>query len=183
MNGKKFRMGIIQSIIIKLKREKFKRSFLSIGASGFGSYGYGDYCTISGAEKIRIGNHSWCGKETDIFVGEKGKLTIGNNFQSTSRLCIECNTCIQIGDDVLIAPNVYIGKAEEETDNIVIEDGVWIGQNTSILTGAYIGEHSIIGAGSVVKNKIPKYSIAAGNPAKVIKIWDFNKNTWVKVNA
>lgn len=51
-------MGIIQSIIIKLKREKFKRSFLSIGASGFGSYGYGDYCTISGAEKIRIGNHS-----------------------------------------------------------------------------------------------------------------------------
>jgi len=52
---------------------------------------------------------------------------------------------------------------------VVIEDDTWIGANTLILKNVRIGEGSIIGAGSVVTKDIPPYSIAVGNPAKVIK--------------
>ena len=53
--------------------------------------------------------------------------------------------------------------------NIVIEDDVWIGSNSVILSGVTIARGSIIGAGSIVTKDVPKYSIVGGNPAKVIK--------------
>lgn len=52
---------------------------------------------------------------------------------------------------------------------IVVEDGVFIGANVTILKGTYIGKNSIIGAGSVVTGKIPANEIWGGNPAKYIK--------------
>ena len=53
---------------------------------------------------------------------------------------------------------------------IVIEDDVLIGMNSIILKGVRVGARSVIGAGSVVVKDIPSDCIAAGNPAKVIKI-------------
>ena len=50
-----------------------------------------------------------------------------------------------------------------------IGDHVWIGGNVTILPGVSIGDHSIIGAGSVVTKDIPANVIAVGNPCKVIK--------------
>jgi acetyltransferase-like isoleucine patch superfamily enzyme len=52
---------------------------------------------------------------------------------------------------------------------IVIGEDVWVGSNSSILAGITIGRGSIIGAGSVVTKDIPPYSIAVGNPARVIR--------------
>ena len=53
--------------------------------------------------------------------------------------------------------------------HVVIEDGCWIGARVTITAGVTIGKGSIIGAGSVVVNSIPPFSIACGNPCKVIK--------------
>ena len=53
--------------------------------------------------------------------------------------------------------------------DITIEDDVWIGTNVTILAGVTIGRGSVIGAGSVITKSIPPYSIAAGNPCKVIR--------------
>ena len=53
---------------------------------------------------------------------------------------------------------------------IIIEEDVWIGSNSVILSGVKIGRGSIVGAGSVVTKDIPAYSIVGGNPAKVIKM-------------
>lgn len=86
-----------------------------------------------------------------------------------------------IGRDVRIAPNVgiYTVGHQEETGprregyeyarTITIEDNVWIGGHSCILPGVTIGENSIIGAGSVVRNSIPKNVVAAGNPCRVIR--------------
>lgn len=52
---------------------------------------------------------------------------------------------------------------------IHICEGAWIGTNSIILGGVVIGKHSVIGAGSIVTKDIPDYSIAVGNPAKIIK--------------
>ncbi|MCF0116479.1 MAG: CatB-related O-acetyltransferase, partial [Bacilli bacterium] len=51
----------------------------------------------------------------------------------------------------------------------VIGNDVWIGQNVTILPGVHIGDGAIIGANSVVGSNIPPYSIAVGNPCRVIK--------------
>lgn len=59
---------------------------------------------------------------------------------------------------------------------IIIEEDVWIGSNSVVLSGVKIGRGSIIGAGSVVTKDIEPYSIALGNPAKVIKK-RFNEST------
>ena len=64
------------------------------------------------------------------------------------------------------------------TAPIIIKEGSWIGERCCILSGVSIGKKCIIGSGSVVTKSIPDYSIAAGNPAKVIKKWNFDTNSW-----
>ena len=54
--------------------------------------------------------------------------------------------------------------------DIVIEDDAWIGVGAIILDGVTIGESSVVGAGSVVTESIPKSAIAVGNPARIVKI-------------
>ena len=96
--------------------------------------------------------------------------------------CVFLDVCpIIIGDYTLIGPNTQIYTAchsldyKERQENkefgkpVRIGDHVWIGGNVTILPGVSIGDHSIIGAGSVVTKDIPANVIAVGNPCKVIK--------------
>lgn len=52
--------------------------------------------------------------------------------------------------------------------SIVIEDNVWLGAKSIVLTGAFIGEGSVVSAGSVVSSEIPPFSVVVGNPGRVI---------------
>jgi acetyltransferase-like isoleucine patch superfamily enzyme len=102
---------------------------------------------------------------------------------------------VQIGDGVMLAQNIVVSglnhsfesiaispsKQPVKTQLITIEDNVWIGANVVITAGVHIGKHAVIGAGSVVVKNIPDYSIAVGNPAKVIKIYNFESKNWEKV--
>jgi len=72
--------------------------------------------------------------------------------------------------------NESIDKDIISKGEIIIEDDVWIGSNSVILSGVTIGRGSIIGAGSVVTKDIPRYSIVGGNPARIIKS-RFNKES------
>jgi acetyltransferase-like isoleucine patch superfamily enzyme len=58
---------------------------------------------------------------------------------------------------------------------------LWIGANAVITAGVTIGKHSIIAAGAVVTKNIPPYSVAVGNPARVIKQYNFTSQKWEKV--
>ena len=60
-------------------------------------------------------------------------------------------------------------SARGDKYRIVIEDDVWIGFNTTVLSGVTIGRGSIIGAGSVVTKDVPPYSISFGWPARVFR--------------
>ena len=61
---------------------------------------------------------------------------------------------------------------------VIIHDDVWIGEMVSVLPGVEIGRGAIIGANSVVTKSVPEYSIVAGNPAKIIKRFDFESMEW-----
>lgn len=89
---------------------------------------------------------------------------------------------ITIGDNVLFGPKVVIWgrdhgikkgqlicQQDHSHASVVIGDDVWIGAHVSVMKGIVIGDGAVIGAGSVVTKDIPRYAIAVGNPARVIK--------------
>ena len=103
---------------------------------------------------------------------------------------------IKIGKNVLIADRVFISTTDYRYEDVtkpiisqgfiskgdvIIGDECWIGVGSSILSGVKIGKHSIIGANSVVTHDIPSYSVAVGNPAQVIKRYDFEEKKWLSV--
>lgn len=111
------------------------------------------------------------------------KLKIGSNVFINSNLLAMSRGGITIEDDVQIAGNVSLlsnnhGVYERmilTCKPILIQRGAWIGANAVILPGVSVGKHSIVGAGSVVTKDVPDYSVAVGNPAKVIRILDKKK--------
>jgi acetyltransferase-like isoleucine patch superfamily enzyme len=90
-----------------------------------------------------------------------------------------------IGDHTIIGPELLVmggdhnfkevGKLMWYTTKggvnmpVVIEDDVWIGARVTLLKGVVIGRGSVIGAGSVVTKSVPPYSVAAGNPCRVLR--------------
>lgn len=121
-------------------------------------------------------------------------LSIGKNFHATRNLTIQCAGRTTIGNDVLVASDVFIIDYNHgmnpntssylenllDVSEVSIADGVWIGNNVIILPGVHIGKKAIIGAGSVVTKDVPDFSIAVGNPARVIKSYDSENKEWVK---
>ena len=66
----------------------------------------------------------------------------------------------------------YLGVEKEEAfskGDIFIDDDVWIGYRSTIMSGIHIGRGAVIAAGSVVTKDVPPYAIVGGVPAKVIK--------------
>lgn len=109
---------------------------------------------------------------------------IGKNFYANHNLVILDEAPVTFGDNVFIAPNCGFytaghpidaeerNKGLEYARPITVGDNVWIGANVCVLPGVSIGDNCIIGAGSVVVKDIPPYSVAVGNPCKVIKTID-----------
>ena len=64
---------------------------------------------------------------------------------------------------------MYQENLLENDKDVLIDDGVWIGCNVTILKGVHINKGAIIAAGSIVTKSVPHYAIVGGNPAKVIK--------------
>lgn len=108
-------------------------------------------------------------------------IHVGDSFFANYNCIILDVAPVYIGNNVKLAPNVSIFTAAHPihptvrvTDyefgiQIRIGDNVWIGGNTVINPGVFIGENCVIGSGSVVCNDIPANCVAAGNPCKVIR--------------
>lgn len=108
-------------------------------------------------------------------------IEVGKNFFANYNCTILDVAKVKIGDNCQMAPNVAIYTAGhpihpvsrnsgyEYGKEVTIGDNVWIGGNTVICPGVKIGDNVVIGAGSVVTRDIPAWSVAAGNPCKVIR--------------
>lgn len=131
--------------------------------------------------KQLINAGSNCHVET-VFQCDYGfNIHIGNNFYANYD-CTILDVCrVTIGDDVLMAPGVQILTAThpvhpaerlsglEYGKPVTIGNNVWIGGGSIICPGVCIGDNCVIGAGSVVTRDIPGDTVAAGNPARVLK--------------
>ena len=79
------------------------------------------------------------------------------------------------------SPNEVVKDRKIFTKPVKICENVWLGENVAVLSGTIIGKNSIIGANSVVSKDIPENCIAVGNPAKIIKKYNFKTKEWEKV--
>jgi acetyltransferase-like isoleucine patch superfamily enzyme len=121
----------------------------------------------------------------DVVIGKKTIIGIGSVVIGP----------VTIGNNVMLAQNIVVSGLNHSYENvnvptslqavtckeISIGDDVWIGANSVITSGVQLGRHCVIGAGSVVTKDVPAFSIAVGNPAKIIKKYNFEDKLWEKI--
>lgn len=127
----------------------------------------------------KMGRDAWINAPFHCDYGYN--IEVGDNFFANYGLTILDVGKVVIGDNAQIAPNVSIYTAghpvHPDSRNsgyeygipVTIGDNVWIGGNVVILPGVAIGDSAVIGAGSVVTKDVPPWTIAAGNPCRVIR--------------
>ena len=161
-----------------------------------------EHSKISGGKYITIGTHTRIYPYSriecfDRISGEtySPQLSIGNNVLMGRNTTILCVNKVTIGDDCMFASNCFVSdenhgmdpssgvryeKQKLTTKPVVLGRNVWVGEKAIILPGVTVGDNAIIGAGSVVTKDVPANTIAVGNPAKVIKQYNFEKQSWEK---
>lgn len=154
---------------------------------------------ITNKKHIHIGHHvsfdkdlrmeAICSKEKQTFSPH---LKIGSYTHAEQRCQIFCANSVNIGRHVIISSDVYITDVFHEYSDIkldileqplnagitVIGDYCFIGTGVKIIKPVHIGTHAIIGANSVVVKDIPSYCVVAGNPARIIKKYNFQTDKW-----
>jgi len=115
------------------------------------------------------------GDEAVVRIGDRCLIGKGSGIVGHAR--------IDIGDDVFTGHHVYItdanhgyedprlpiGQQFAPAEPVCIGEGSWLGHGAIVLPGARIGRHVVVGAGSVVTGALPDYSVAVGNPARVVR--------------
>lgn len=189
-------LSLINRIIKYLKNFFNKNKFTGQVVSGKNvKYGYSNIMNERDRNFIVIGDNTEF-LESEIRCYSKGKIKIGKNCWFSLRLQMISCSSIEIGNDVIVARDVYISdtnehpinpflrrkqtheyifngqspnRYESETKPIKIGNDVWIGERAIILKGVTIGDGAVIAAGSVVTKDVTSFSIVGGNPAKLIK--------------
>lgn len=111
--------------------------------------------------RVEVGDNSIFGPNVTIYG--HGNVTIGKNC------LIAMETKIIAANHDVPPSNVNINQRYDVREPIVIGDDVWLGAAVIVLAGTSIGNGCVVGAGSVVTKNLEPYSIAVGNPAKVIR--------------
>ena len=138
---------------------------------------------MDGSATVEIGADCVLGS-LFIYAGPGSTVKIGQRvgFNGFVRLMAHEPESIEIGDDCLFGGEVDVtvsdmhpifdiatGERINPARSVRLGQNVWIGQRSTILKGTDIGSGSVIGASSVVTGQIEGDSIAAGNPAKVLR--------------
>ncbi len=119
-----------------------------------------------------------------VHIGDRSRVGIGNTIIGP----------VTIGNDVILAQNVVLSGLNHQfedihtpihqqpvsTKNITVKEGSWIGANTVITAGTTVGKNSVVAGGSVVTKDVPDYTVVGGNPARVLKQFSFETQSWEK---
>lgn len=169
-------------------KHRLSPQLASLGSHGFivkpwhieffgGPIRIGDHITLLGCSDKKTRLTVWA--DTPDVPG----ITIGDHVLISPGVRISAAHSITISDSCMLASNAYITDSDwhgiydrsltpETKHQVTLEENVWIGDSAIVCKDVTIGRNSIIGAGSVVVTDIPSNVMAAGNPAKVVKILD-----------
>lgn len=178
----------------KKQNQDWQNIILAFKKTGKGLVIGKDY-TIRNPHYIEIGNDFSAGDRFRIEAWDKygeavftPNIKIGNNVIFNTDIHIGCINFIEIGDNCLFASRIYITDhhhGEPTTEMlklepkdrpliskgpVIIGKNVWVGEGVAIMPNVIIGENSIIATNAVVTKDVPPNCVAAGIPAKVIRI-------------
>lgn len=167
----------VKSFIGKIQAKRFQ---VQAGKNVY----IGKNCALKGKSNIVLEDGVTVRPYAQIWSGG-GTVRIGRGSEIGERCRISIANSLEIGEKVLLSPNVYITDCDHEYRNVdipVIDQGVvqkgqkvsvgegsYIGINAVIVGNVKIGKHCVIGANSVVTKDVPDYGVAVGSPARVIK--------------
>ena len=163
-------------------------------------------CRIIGGRSVQFGRRISVGRdlwlEAVTAYGRqrfRPRIQIGDEVRISDGVHISSIESILIGNRVLFGSHIYVGDhnhgiytGDQQSEPhkppsartlggggpVVIEDDVWIGDNSVILGPASIGKGSVIGANSLVRGTIPPHSMAAGTPARILKAFCSDTGRW-----
>ena len=141
------------------RRKLFHHAGAKIGASHIRKGFFIDH-----PDRLSVGDESFINYYCHIHCGDAGHVVIGNNVFIGPEVKI-CCVSHEIGNGKRRA-------AQSTYNDIIIEDGVWIGIGSLILPGVQVGAGSIVAGGSVVIENVPPNTLVGGVPAQVIKKLD-----------
>ena len=150
------------------------------GRTGIRQIEIGDYVNVIAARDRKVRLTVWTDRK------DPAGIRIGNYCLVCPGVRLSSATEIVVGDNVMFASGAYVTDSDwhdiydrvaivGKSAPVRIENNAWIGDSVIVCKGVTIGENSVIGAGSVVTSSIPANTIAAGNPARVIKPLDGDK--------
>jgi acetyltransferase-like isoleucine patch superfamily enzyme len=147
----------------------------------------GENCFIDAnslTSRIVLEDDVWLSRGCYVVAGPGVEIKVGQQAYIGHRCLLYGHGGIRIGRDVLLANDVQlicgnhtfarrdvpIRSQPTEERPIVIEDDVWLGASAIVLGGVTVGQGSVVGAGAVVTQSLPPYSIARGVPARVVGV-------------
>lgn len=166
--------------ILFMPESRQSRVFLDRGIRGsLEIYVLGENSTIYIGKQCRLNKTQIRSFQDNDFIA------IGSNVSATSRLTMisglgsgEENPSLIVGDDVMFAHDITVRNSDghpildlstlkqinQPRSDVIIEPHVWVGQNVSILKNVTVGANSIIAAGTVVTQSVPRFSVVRGVP-------------------
>ena len=148
----------------------------------------GRYVRVAGRPFVRNGGTLIIGERTiiqsttvrtELVAYPGGRLEIGPRTWIHYGCSIAAHELVRIGSDCHLGPYInIIDNAYHDIEDhsltppsrpVIIGDNVWIGTRVIVLPGVTIGDRAVIGAGAVVTKDVPPRSVAAGNPARILR--------------
>jgi acetyltransferase-like isoleucine patch superfamily enzyme len=167
------------------------RRFAAFGARSLMAFPAG---AVFGERWIEIGDETMIAAQVTLSaglvpghdLGPETVLRIGDRCVIGRGTHIVAQHSIDIGDDVFTGPYVYvtdtnhsygdpaapIGRQWPVSSPVSIGAGTWLGAGSVVLPGSMIGRNVVVGAGAVVRGKVPDHSVVAGVPARVVREYE-----------